>query len=144
VAKGLFGGNQVTTYTQYLDLGNLGETLVAHPAVTYNVTLANGWGGTGLGAVPGDGNWALIPVLGTGTFTAIPGKAVPGMARPGWPGTVSLMGALSAETRSRDEAAGRAIFEDIRSRIARMDEKVAVLRSGQKRPGLPLSASREA
>lgn len=129
--EGLFGGNQVTTYTQYLDLGNFGETLVAHPAVTYNVTFANGWYGSGLAAVPGDGNWALIPVLGSNTFNAIPGQALPGLSRPGWPGTVSLMGALPADTRLRDEADGRAIFEDVRSRLAQMNDKVKVLRHGQ-------------
>jgi hypothetical protein len=129
----MFSGNTVTIYTQYLDLGNFGKTLVARPSVTYNVTLAGGWTGSGLGLVPGDGNWALAPLLGTGTFSAIPGQAVPGLARPGWPGSASMMGALPAETRARDEAAGRAIFEDIRSRITRMDEKVAVLRRSQSR-----------
>lgn len=131
MAEGIFSGNAVTIYTQYLDVGNNGKTLVAQPSVTYNVTFADGWNGTGLGPVPGDGHWTLVPVLGTGTFTAIPGQAVPGLSRPGWPGSVSMMGALPADARTRDEAAGRAIFEDIRSRLTQMNEKVAVLRSGQ-------------
>jgi hypothetical protein len=133
VAKGLFGGNQVTTYTQYLDLGNAGKTLVAHPALTYNITFANGWSSSGLPAVPGDGNWTLAAV-GAVAFTAIPAQAIPGLSRPGWPGTVSLMGALPADLRVRDEAAGRAIFEDVRSRLIQMNEKVAVLRRPAQKP----------
>jgi hypothetical protein len=137
LTTGTFSGNTVTIYTQYLDLGNHGETLVARPSVTYSVTLANGWSGSGLGAVPGDGNWALVPVLGSGTFTAIPGQAVPGLSRPGWPGSVSMMGALPAAARQpaddtdADEAAGRAIFEEIRSRLTRMGDEVKVLRRRQ-------------
>lgn len=132
MAEGTFSGNTVTIYTQYLDLGNFGKTLVAQPATMYNVTFADGW--AGLGLVPGDGQWALVSEPGSGTFTAIPGQAVPGLSRPGWPGSLSMMGAFreaapeAPDTTAAGEAAGRAIFDEIRNRLGRMDEQVKVLR----------------
>lgn len=148
-----FTGTTAAIYTQYLDFGAGGRTLVVQPAGTYTIGVADGW--PQLPPIPGDGNWASSGVTSV-LFPAVPGVAAPGAFTPAYPGMqrVGVSGALPAadmrppglevtvpaahpEPATADEdaaaAAGAEIFAEIRDRLGRMNETVGVLRRAQKR-----------
>ena len=103
-----FLGTSTRTYTQYLDTGGPGTTLVAEPLSTYQISIADQW--QGLSGVPADGLWGPVnrPVL---TFTITPGFAVIGGMSPGQPGFTADAGRLEDVL---EEPAARTLAPSVR------------------------------
>ena len=80
----VYRGTIARTYTQYLNVGAAGITLVAEPGLTYDLTLADAWQ---LGLPPQDGWWGAV-AQASPDFTIVPGLGVVGGMTPGFPGGI--------------------------------------------------------